>query len=284
LVNNHFSCIELDQNQLLYVSLLDQQPITACPRCGRSLPTIGWAGHERQLIDAGFTPLVGQPQPFEIPGMGLGFFSMRRDQWVGFNEHARGFGGEELYVHEKVRRKGGKVLCPPEVKWCHRFGRPGGVPYPINRYGKTRNYVLEFQELDLPLDPIRAHFVDSGLLSEREWKYLLVNPFEHVTPPGGSGGCGGKPAGNSAASQANQPPAGAQTLDTLATAIGTRQATVTNLANTVTMAASFATMAPSGVFTAEALANAPSGGLSEEEVANIVTEAITAVIADTFGE
>jgi hypothetical protein len=211
-----FTPFEQPDNGLTYRTLVTQQPVTECPRCGGGLPAHGWAGHERALVHDGYSCLAYGDEPFEIPGMGLGLFSMRREAWVGFNEQARGFGGEELYVHEKVRRAGGRVWCHPAVKWFHRWGRPGGVTYPIGRYSKVRNYVLEFQELDLPLDPIREHWVDTGLLPEREWKYLLVNPIEHATPPGG-GGCGGTAAvkPKDAGSPFAQPPEGSHNLDTL---------------------------------------------------------------------
>jgi hypothetical protein len=62
-------------------------------------------------------------------------------------------------------------------------------------------------------------------------------------------------------------------------AISTRQALVANLANTVTMAASFAAMAPMNVYTAEALANAPGGGGGDatEAKQNIIIAALAVV-------
>ena len=68
-------------------------------------------------------------EPFEIGMQGLGLFACRRRAWPGLNPRFRGFGGEEGYLHEKVRRAGGRVLCHPAVGWAHRFGRPGGAPY-----------------------------------------------------------------------------------------------------------------------------------------------------------
>jgi hypothetical protein len=213
-----FSPMELPENGLYYVDLVRQTPVSFCPRCNQVLPVLGWASHEPALVRAGYTWLGADPRgrPFEVLGQGLGLFAMRRETWVGFHPQSRGFGGEELYVHEKVRRAGGRVMCHPALRWTHRFGRPNGVPYTIGRYPKVRNYVLEFQELDLPLDRIREHFVDTGLLSEREWKYLLVNPAEHATNPGGSNAGCSKPANStSPKSPFPQPPPGAQNLDTL---------------------------------------------------------------------
>ena len=117
-----------------------------------------------------------EAEPFEIPAMGLGMFSCRKDAWLGFNEHFRGFGGEELYIHEKFRQAGAKALCLPFLRWGHRFGRPDGIKYPLTRFDKIRNYVLGHAELGLPLDPIKEHFVDSGLMPAAEWAALIENP------------------------------------------------------------------------------------------------------------
>jgi hypothetical protein len=178
----HFTPVERPDNGLSYRTLAKQDPVEQCLRCGKKLPSVGWAGHEAKLADAGYLNLAYTHDAFEVPGMGLGFFAMRRDAWPGFNPDARGFGGEELYIHEKIRRAGGRVWCHPDVRWLHRFGRPGGVQYPISREGKVRNYVLEWQELGKPLDDIHEHFVGSGWMSEAEWAKLLADPVAYRTP------------------------------------------------------------------------------------------------------
>jgi hypothetical protein len=217
-----FSPRELDGGRLDYVSLVEQTPVTACPRCGGELPAIGWDGHQAALLSSGYQPLEspGSP-PFEVPGQGLGLFAMRRDAWVGFHSEARGFGGEELWVHAKVRAAGGRVLCHPAVRWTHRFGRPGGVPYPCGLWGKVRNYVLEFRELGWRLDPIRAHFVGlPGLLTDAEWDYLVADPVAHSEPQRPANACQTlfkieiSPR-DATASVRPQPPPGTHTLDTL---------------------------------------------------------------------
>ncbi len=86
-------------------------------------------------------------KPFEIPMMGLGMFSCRKDAWQGFNEHFRGFGGEEGYIHEKFRKAGGKCICLPTIKWNHRFGRPLGVPYPNKWEDRIWNYFVGWIEI-----------------------------------------------------------------------------------------------------------------------------------------
>jgi hypothetical protein len=97
-------------------------------------------------------------EPFEIPGMGLGLFTCRRDAWLGFNPEFRGFGGEEMYIHTKYRQFGRKVWLLPWLRWTHQFGRPGGVPYPLSVEDKFRNYLIGLGELGLPLRPAVEHF------------------------------------------------------------------------------------------------------------------------------
>ena len=60
-------------------------------------------------------------EPFEIPAMGLGLFSARKDAWLGFHPEAREFGGEEWYIHEKFRMAGARCLCLPAIRWVHCF-------------------------------------------------------------------------------------------------------------------------------------------------------------------
>jgi len=147
--------------------------------------------------------------PFEIFAQGLGLFCARRESWLGFHPLARGFGGEECYIHEKYRRAGRKCLCLPGLGWVHRFGRPRGVSYPLTLWNKVRNYVLEHREIGLPLDRVYRHFVlgegeDPGdgsppqgafnRLTKEQWDYLLADPEKHIHPPvqktAGCGGCG----------------------------------------------------------------------------------------------
>lgn len=103
---------------------------------------------------------ANQEQPFEVWGNGLGLFSCRKDAWLGFNPHHRGFGGEEGYIHEKYRKAGHRVFCLPWLKWNHRFGRTQGTPYPLNDNDKYRNYLLGLRELGIPTDEMDNHFRD----------------------------------------------------------------------------------------------------------------------------
>lgn len=97
---------------------------------------------------------------FDIPMQGLGAFACRKAVWPGFNTDFRGFGGEEGYIHEKFRQRGGRTLCLPAFRWLHRFARPMGVPYPIDWPNRIRNYIIGFHELSLPTAEIYDHFND----------------------------------------------------------------------------------------------------------------------------
>jgi hypothetical protein len=164
----------------------------ACANCNTMFPRRPWANHEPSYTDDGYLTLGHDPDapPFEIPGMGLGVFAMRKRFWPGFNRDARGFGGEELYIHAKVRANGGRAICLPALRWVHRFGRPNGVRYPLSRWNKVRNYVLEFQEMGWPLDPIHEHFVASGLMPDLEWERLIRDPVSATEDAPGCGACG----------------------------------------------------------------------------------------------
>jgi len=99
--------------------------------------------------------------PFEIPAMGMGCFAMRRVTWPGFNRNFREFGGEEWYIHEKVRQRGGRCICLPQLKWQHRFGDPaGGRKSPLGLWGKVRNYMIGLNELGIDFSRLRSHFVE----------------------------------------------------------------------------------------------------------------------------
>jgi Glycosyl transferase family 2 len=97
---------------------------------------------------------------FEIPLHGLGLFACGREAWPTFNRMFRGFGGEEGYIHEKIRQRGGRTLCLPFLRWLHRFGRPLGLPY-LNRWeDRMRNYMIGFTELGLDPAEMEAHFAE----------------------------------------------------------------------------------------------------------------------------
>ncbi|RBP50616.1 glycosyltransferase [Arenicella xantha] len=96
--------------------------------------------------------------PFEIPMQGLGLFACVKSQWPGFNLKFRGFGGEEGYIHEKFRQRGGRALCLPFLRWTHRFDRPNSPTYTNSWEDRIRNYLIGWDELGLDTSQILQHF------------------------------------------------------------------------------------------------------------------------------
>lgn len=137
-----------------------------------------WPGHEHRALQAGYVRAENSDKPFEIPAMGLGLFSCRKEAWLGFNPAFRQFGGEEWYIHTKFRQAGARCLCLPSLRWVHRFARPGGVRYPLTLWHKARNYVLGHRELGLSLHPVQAHFVGENKLSQQAWAQILEGATE----------------------------------------------------------------------------------------------------------
>jgi hypothetical protein len=106
-----------------------------------------------RLIPDSDPPLAEHFQPFDIPLQGLGLFAMRRAAWPGFHPKFQGFGGEEGYIHEKVRQRGGRALCLPALRWRHRFrhmehGAPP-PPYRLAREDHTWNLLVGHRELGI---------------------------------------------------------------------------------------------------------------------------------------
>jgi hypothetical protein len=105
-------------------------------------------------------PRIEDPacEPFEVAMQGLGLFACRRDAWPGLNPRMRGFGGEEGYLHEKFRQRGGRVICHPGLGWVHRFGRPRGVQYTNRWEDRIRNYYVGWSEIGWDPAPMEEHF------------------------------------------------------------------------------------------------------------------------------
>lgn len=117
--------------------------------------------------------LYNNGEPFEIPMMGLGVFACKTSEWPGFNSNFRGFGGEEGYIHEKIRQAGGKCICLPNFKWVHRFGRPNGVPYSNILEDRVWNYFIGWLELTKnPEDPFFKSIINEFKSSIPE-RFLL---------------------------------------------------------------------------------------------------------------
>lgn len=170
------------ENRLKAIEILTCDPATIFTECscGKKIPDIGWDGHEAVLTQQSFT---FPDRHFEIPGQGLGCFGAYKAAWPGFVEGAIGFGGEELNIHEVFRQRGDKAICLPYLGWLHKFGRPGGVPYPLQKFHKVRNSILWHRRLGKPLDDIHHHFVATRLIPPEHWVYLLQDPLNHTSPP-----------------------------------------------------------------------------------------------------
>jgi len=117
-----------------------------------------WRGHMWGTWAIDKRGISANLPPFVIPMQGLGSFSCKTSEWLGFNEKFIGFGGEEGYIHEKYRKEGRNCWCLPFYRWLHRFGRPRGVPYPLKLEHRIHNYVVGFQEVGLDLAPLIKHF------------------------------------------------------------------------------------------------------------------------------
>ncbi len=170
----HFSVQDVDGKAAFY-NLNTQEKIDKCVYCSREFPKdLVFAGHEQALHLDGYTPAGRQSpeEPFEVFGQGLGCFFTRKNSWLKFNEHSRGFGGEECYIHEKYRKAGNKTLCLPFLRWLHRFGRPDGVKYELTVDNKVRNYILEFMEIGLDISPVKDHFVGQCGFSEETFEAI----------------------------------------------------------------------------------------------------------------
>jgi hypothetical protein len=135
-----------------------------------------------------FDHLAIESKPFDIPMQGLGCFAMAREAWPGFHPLSRGFGGEEGYIHEKVRRAGGRVLCVPQLRWRHRFRDVGGFdknPTPYAALSADHAFNLLIQHRELGIDAEAAIYQDFGnpqKMQPQEWTRALeqakaVQPF-----------------------------------------------------------------------------------------------------------
>lgn len=139
---------------------------------------------------------------FEIPAQGLGLFACRKAEWPGFNPLSRGFGGEECYIHEKFRLRGGKCVCLPALQFVHRFhDQKYPTAYPNLWEDRIRNYCLEFIEMGWDLAPVREHFVGEKIISADAFDTIAASArsdweaFQKQAPttPAPRGcGCGGK--------------------------------------------------------------------------------------------
>ena len=139
------------------------------------------------LESLGCRRLGGNDDVFEIPGQGCGVLSCRKEAWLRFSPDWRGFGGEEMYLHDKYRRAGYKALCLGFLKWMHRFSQPDPVICPEKIWNMARNYVLGHLEQCRGLAQIEKNFVATGLMPRYQWLELLEDPRRAFPPSGLSG-------------------------------------------------------------------------------------------------
>jgi hypothetical protein len=104
---------------------------------------------------------------FEIPAMGMGCFSCKKNEWLGFNPLFKGFGGEEYYIHDKYKKHGGRCICLSDFKWTHRFNRPNGIPFPNILEDRCYNYFIGRFELEMDYMDIVEHFSKEGLNKDK---------------------------------------------------------------------------------------------------------------------
>lgn len=88
------------------------------------------------------------PRIFEIPMHGTAMFLMKKEHFPKFSNNFMGFAGEEGYIHEKVRKNGGKVFCHSALGWIHRFMRSKPVTYRLYLEDKIFNYLIAFYETE----------------------------------------------------------------------------------------------------------------------------------------
>lgn len=145
----------------------------------------GRFGYDEKMYQ-GYDRRIETERFFEIWAMGTGCFGVRRDSWLGFNERFRGFGGEEVMIHEQYRQAGRRVWCLSDLRWWHEgFSRPAASRYPNNEIDKARNYIIGLTELGIPLDRAREHFVSSGF-SAQTWDQLVADPDKACVTCGGA--------------------------------------------------------------------------------------------------
>jgi hypothetical protein len=164
-----------DDNNLLQGPLLDDNCTSIATHFNTEWKSQMWGTWGRD--DRGKN--IDNP-PFEIPAMGLGLFTCRKNAWLGFNPLFRGFGGEENYIHEKYRQAGKKTLCLPFLRWMHRFDRPRGIPHEVKHQDKIRNYIIGFTELGLDVAPIKEHFLQVNACDENTYNEIYHRTLKEI--------------------------------------------------------------------------------------------------------
>lgn len=126
-------------------------------------------------------------KPFEIHAQGMGMFACRKDSWLRYSEYLRGFGGEEVYIHNKYRLSGKKTLCLPFMRWVHRFTRINGAPYPNKWHDRYKNYIVGRLELGMSYDDVDTEFtkylsVDQMMQIKKEVALMFASDLQTYIP------------------------------------------------------------------------------------------------------
>lgn len=158
--NARFSAIrnEADRSLIRFVKF-GRPEMPYAPLDGTKL---AYDGYEAAMISRGYRTLDGDGV-LAIPAQCCALMACRAEAWLKFNENFIGYGAEELYIHEKFRRAGHRVLCLGFLQWTHRFTPPGGILPQRPCFEIVRNFVIGHQEFSLPLTRMKAYFVPSRL-------------------------------------------------------------------------------------------------------------------------
>jgi hypothetical protein len=153
-VYNYFSADPLSNDMLVGPCVFRNVTANGCEH-----QELKWGGFEKGKPSGAFGVWAHKPEmngsmaEFEVQQQGLGFFASTKAAWLrhgGFHKAAKGFGGCETYLCEKVRRFGGRVLCSNARKWHHRFVDTSKVS--VRKWASPQdqtyhNYLLGFAEL-----------------------------------------------------------------------------------------------------------------------------------------
>lgn len=142
--DNHHKPFDLIQGPLLMDNLHDEN------NCLKK----GWGTH----FFGKWNNIETEKLFIEIEAQGMGVFSCLKNEWLGFHELFKGFGGEEYYIHDKYRIKGGRCISVKNFKWVHRFGRPYGVPFKNTYEDRFNNYITGRIENNLEYDDVILEF------------------------------------------------------------------------------------------------------------------------------
>lgn len=131
-------------------------------------------------------PRVFRGEPFDIPAQGLGLFAMATEHWPGFHPRHSGFGGEEGYLHELVRRRGGRAVCLPALGWRHWFRDLSVEPVGYAFHGQDHYFNLHVGHRELGIDAadqLRASIgVPDGVRAAVERAAEAVQPWGQFAP------------------------------------------------------------------------------------------------------